>query len=532
VRLGLIVDNLRLSGWQAEALSRIAEDAEFLVFSCTNSRRHTQPLKHALYYPLRLRSLDSSLTRTQPIPTSISIAQSVEFAAETAGAWQSLPPEVFKIIEESSPTAIIKFGMGLLRVPDNLRCPILSYHHGDPRHFRGRPAGFYEILSGHSTLGQVVQILSNKLDAGKVVAFGETKVHSHSWRATMREAYRCSPFLLPRALENARKGAALPIEPKGQKYRLPSNWTVLRFLWRTACARARRLIYGALFEKRWKIAKAPGGADPKTVFTNFPEPSRWQIIDCPPRYRFIADPFPHPKTDAILAEGLRRLDLQGEIVSVESGRPHVMCSGPGHFSYPATICIEGGHYMIPEVSEWSAPKIFQLGPQSAEAIGRLNVESAPKLIDPTLYKAADGRIYLFANDGDAGDGVLRLWVSRSLFDQFAEHPLSPVLISPAGSRMGGAIIETNGRLYRVGQDCRNEYGDGLLLFAITDLSGESYHEELCADLRFTSKRGPHTLNLQNDQMVFDFYQDQLSPFAGVRRMRSRLIKRRVGKLAR
>ena len=531
MRLGLIVDNLRLSAWQAEALSRIADDAEFLVLSCTNSGRHTQPLKHALYYALRLKSFDRSLTGDRPLPDSLKIAESVEFTADLDGAWQSLPPEILKKIEESKLTAILKFGMGLLRVPEDLRCPILSYHHGDPRHFRGRPAGFYEMLSGRSTVGQVVQILSNRLDAGNVVAFGETKVHPHSYRATLREAYRCSPLLLPQALRNALSGVDLTFDPKGQNYRLPSNSTVLRFLWKTGSAWIRRMIYGAFFEKHWQIATAPGELDPKALATGFPDPSDWKVLDCPSEYRFIADPFPHPLADAVLAEGLRRSDLQGEIVSLGSDPPMAMCSGPGHFSYPASIRVDDDWYMIPEISEWSAPQTFRLGRQSAEAVGRLQIEGSPKLIDPTLYKAADGNIYLFANDADAGVGVLKLWVSRDLFGSFVEHPLSPVSISPAGSRMAGALFHAGGQLYRLGQDCTREYGEGLFLFAVTELSETGYREELRAQVRFTSARGPHTLNLMGSQLLFDFYDHRFSPFAGIRRLRSRLTKRRIAKAA-
>lgn len=527
MRLGLIVDNLELSAWQAEALSQIAGDAEFIVLSCTNSGRRIQPIKHALYYALRLWSFDKALIGNRPIPANLRVSESVEFAAEPDGVWQKLPPELIQKISDARLTAIIKFGMGLLRVPGDLHCPVLSYHHGDPREFRGRPAAFYEVLSGRTTVGQVVQILSNKLDAGKVVAFGETKVHPHSYRATLQEAYRCSPLLLPQALRNASSGVTLAIDSKGQNYRLPSNSTVLRFLGKTISARVRRLIYGAFFEKRWQIATAPGGVGPMALCARLPDPSDWKHVDCPSEYRFIADPFAHPATQAVLAEGLRRSDLQGEIVSLKSGQQTVMCSGAGHFSYPATICIDDSCYLVPEISEWSAPRIFRLNLNSAEAVGELQVEGSPKLIDPTLHKAADGNIYLFANDADAGFGVLKLWVSRGLFERFTLHPSSPISISPAGSRMGGAIWELDGRLYRIGQDGRCQYGDGLILFAICELNEQSYREEIFDTLRFNSVRGPHTLNAQDGQFLFDFYEERFTPLAGVERLRSRLTKKRA-----
>ena len=40
----------------------------------------------------------------------------------------------------------------------------MSFHHGDPRKYRGRPSGFYEIANKEKIQGQVVQILTPKLD--------------------------------------------------------------------------------------------------------------------------------------------------------------------------------------------------------------------------------------------------------------------------------------------------------------------------------------------------------------------------------
>ena len=105
---------------------------------------------------------------------------------------------------------VTKFGMGLLRVPPDAEfsIPIISFHHGDLRKFRGRPAGFYELLNGEPVVGQVVQRLTNRLDAGEVLAFAETKARPHSYRATMEDAYRTSPLLLPQAAQLCLPGNA------------------------------------------------------------------------------------------------------------------------------------------------------------------------------------------------------------------------------------------------------------------------------------------------------------------------------------
>jgi hypothetical protein len=71
--------------------------------------------------------------------------------------------------------------------------------------------------------------------------------------------------------------------------------------------------------------------------------------------------------------------------------------------------------------------------------------------------------------------------------------------------MGGNIIKQDGRLYRLGQDFTRDYGDGLVLFQIGELSATSYSESLVRRIRFSDRKGPHTLNIRSDEIVFDPY---------------------------
>ena len=92
--------------------------------------------------------------------------------------------------------------------------------------------------------------------------------------------------------------------------------------------------------------------------------------------------------------------------------------------------------------------------------------------------------------------------------------------------MGGAIIERAGRLFRLGQDFSRGYGDGLIFFEIDELSPDAYSERKMGSIRFTDRRGPHTLNARGNRIVFDWYHDQFSPFAGFRRLTARMSRQR------
>ena len=120
--------------------------------------------------------------------------------------------------------------MSLLKLNKNLNVPILSHHHGDPSKFRGRPAGFYEIFKRHNCLGQMVQIISNDLDAGKILAYGETNIYSWSYKKTLKEAYDVSPIIFEKALFNFKKNFYIRKKPKGKIYKLPSNIMCFKFL--------------------------------------------------------------------------------------------------------------------------------------------------------------------------------------------------------------------------------------------------------------------------------------------------------------
>jgi hypothetical protein len=517
VKIGLLIDRGRVASWQADALRAIAEPSRFFIYDCSNSRSHRTRLAHAVYYGLNLLAVRNPLTRRVPVPAELQIDRRTSFEAEPSGAWEQLPSALLDQISEDSPEIIIKFGMGLLRVPPKLACPILSYHHGDPRQYRGRPAGFYEIMNGATEIGQVVQILSNQLDAGAVVAFAETKAHRHSWRQSLMEAYRVSPLLLSQAIRNARIGRTLAMNPKGRNYRLPSNVTALHFIARSIAAWLRRLAYGAFVEKRWKAAGAALPDDWRIEnLHSLVDASTWRTMPIPECYRFLADPFFGPG-DAILAEGMRPSGL-GEIVSFNGVECSALPIAGGHCSYPSTLEFEGRQLLLPETSDWSGPMLFEFTPNGLEHRCALDVSGRPRLLDPTLFEHR-GRWFLFGNRADEGDKVLRLWFADSPFGAFCEHPDSPICLSPAGGRMAGSILNHAGRRYRPGQDLRGSYGDGLLLFEIVELSPGAYRESQCLDLRFGHRGGPHTLNIRANNVLFDYYDERLSAVAGLRRLR-------------
>ena len=529
LKLAVIADNGLVQRFAIDALDAVVGTDELTVFSCTNSRSRRRWLRHGAYYALNLLTVRNQLTRFVPVNSGKKrIARRVDFESDYDGVWQVLPQHVLDELRGGGFDVILKFGMGLLRMPDirQLSTPILSYHHGDPDRYRGRPAGFWEMWENQPVMGQIVQVISNRLDAGKVVAFAETKVFSWSYRSTLIEAFRHSPLIINTAIRNAFAGTYLDKESEGRNCRLPTNATVVRFIARTAAQSARRLLYGAFKEKKWRVSTAQ--IDESQALSTLPEPGSWQTLPIKAGYTFYADPF-FCGEDSILVEALCARSGVGEIVRIEKdGHRTVLCGG-GHISYPSTAFLGGREMILPEIASWSDPLAYVEDGDTLQVLTHLRIADRARVSDPTLWEW-QSRLYLFGNDRSLGSNVLHLWVASSLEDEFALHPSSPIRISPEGSRMGGGIIDRDGRLFRLGQDFSHGYGDGLILFEIDELTPNAYSERVIGRVRFSDRRGPHTLNLRGNRVAFDWYRDRFSPLAGVRRftglLRRQLARRR------
>ena len=527
IKVGVITDGAEVPRFGLEALNVLRGCEAVTVFACTNSRFARKPIRHGAYYALNLLTLRNRWTRAVPLRSGAKpVDRIVEFQSGYEGAWQSLPDAIVDEIRDGGFDVVVKLGMGLLRIPppDRLPVPILSYHHGDPDLYRGRPAGYWEMVDGHPVMGQIVQVLGNRLDAGKVVAFAETRVLPYSYRGTLLEAYRHSSLLINEAVRNAIAGTHLPKPCTGRNYRLPSNLDVARFVARTAWQAVRRIAYGATLEKKWKVSLA--GCPPEALArlvrgAAFPAPDTWRTIPTGKRYAYYADPFFSEEPPGILVEALERTSGLGELVLVEGERHRPISEGRRHYSYPSTLRLDGRQLILPEIAQWSPTRLYELAGERLREVAPLRVAGEPRIADPTLLQH-EGRFYLFGSPASQGTNILNLWTAAGLDDVFELHPESPLRISPRGGRMAGGLLRLDGRLIRFGQSFERFYGDGIVVFEIEALSPATYRERMIGEIRFRDRIGPHTFNVKDGELVFDWYRHRFDPLVGLRRLRTRL----------
>lgn len=522
-RAALLVDDMQLDKWQLDALEAAGNSVDIvLILNCQNTYPKKHYLKNFLYYILNIFTLKNYLTRKKKI--KLIDTKVVDFKSIYNSYWQTFPKKIYKELESINVDFIIKFGMSLLYLDENnLLPPILSYHHGDPSKYRGRPAGFYEIINGEKTTGIIVQTLTNKLDAGDIYAFAESKVFNFSYKKTAINFYSSSTPLLNKAIINLSNKSKIKRSVNGKNYRLPSNLKVLHFLFVIISNAIKKLVYGLFFEKRWKVAITKNSL--KMREDEVLSSSDFNVIPINKKYNFYADPFFSDNGEKIRFEALDNKTGLGDIVELEANdfKNQITLMSGQHFSYPCSFLYEDKEYLLPEVASHSAQYFCEIN--KLENRFYLKGLEENRIVDATLY-IKNGKCYLFFGESQSAHSVLNLWVSDTPYSVFQPHPMNPITISPKKARMGGKVINYQKKLIRFGQNNSGEYGESLSIMMITKLSDESYEELKLGTITIDNFSGPHSISFNSDmtKLLIDYYNSKFSLFAGVRRIKARLKK--------
>ena len=146
---------------------------------------------------------------------------------------------------------------------------------------------------------------------------------------------------------------------------------------------------------------------------------------------------------------------------------------PFMLSYPYVFKWDGDYYMLPETEQANAVRLYRATefPDKWGFVGHL-VTGRP-LNDPSIVRVGN-RWWLFAGERD---DTLRLYHADRLTGPWIEHPKSPVISGdPTRARPGGRLLLFEGRLFRMAQRDRPDYGSQVRVFEVTVLSTSDYRE--------------------------------------------------------
>jgi len=179
-------------------------------------------------------------------------------------------------------------------------------------------------------------------------------------------------------------------------------------------------------------------------------------------------------------------------------KPKIVLKESFHLSYPFTFEKDGEVYMMPESGEGGQLCLYRATDESLTRFELVKSLMDGRYLDSVILKR-DGYYFLFTSDeAQYRKYVLHLFYSDTLEGPYIEHPLSPICSDTEYSRSGGRIIELDGKVCRVSQDCSNGYGDNVSLISIDCLNTTEYKESLFSRNVFnrsceTFKGGGHHL---------------------------------------
>ena len=179
LRIGLLLDSYLIPAWAWEMLRVILEeDLARISFVLLNQTSKPSGSKSSFLYRT-FSKIDRTFFKVNPNAFERKDIRSIRgFSAETISVkpiqskyMDRFSEEDLEKVKKQEPDILIRLGFRILK-GDILTIPSLgiwSYHHGDNLVNKGGPPCFWEVMLGWQETGSVLQILSEKLDEGKVI---------------------------------------------------------------------------------------------------------------------------------------------------------------------------------------------------------------------------------------------------------------------------------------------------------------------------------------------------------------------------
>lgn len=175
---------------------------------------------------------------------------------------------------------------------DILNCTkqgILSFHHGDNTWNRGAPPGFWEVFKRKDLTGFIIQILTEKLDGGKVIFRGSVAT-KRTYFENVVNLYIESNQYLAKIILDYTKHNCLP-DPEyslpfsGKIYKAPTIEEPLLYLFKTVILFISLVFKRKILRKKekWNVAFTPNVWNKAVLRTGI-------VVKNPPNH-FYADPF-------------------------------------------------------------------------------------------------------------------------------------------------------------------------------------------------------------------------------------------------
>ena len=518
IKAAILVDNLELSIWQKKTIKKINDVIDVkIILNCQNNNPKKKIYKNFFYYILNFFSIRNKQTKKELL--SIKNLKCFSFNTYLEGRYQIIPKKIIEIIHKNKIKIIIKFGMNIIKVDSSYDISFLSFHHGDPEYYRGRPAGFYEILNNERYIGSVVQKISNDLDYGEILIKHKFKINTNSYKKTLENIYEKSPLIMIKAIHNFIKNESIHTKKKGKLYTLPDNYTVIKFIFLLFLNNFSNLFKIIFFQKKWKVSFALKSNININNLSNQISKFELKYINFNLKnYTFISDPFfSKINKNVIRYEAYNKKTNFGEIIEEDIKNKSIKkIFSDEHYSYPISLIYQNEEFIFPEVAFHSPPFLYKMNSNHKFILkGFENL----RIVDATLFYH-DNIYYLFYGLPKTSLEYLYLSYSTNILGPYSAHPMNPIVVDPTSARMGGNIIVQKNSIYRMGQDNSGYYGNGINLYKILKLDINNYYEVFVNNIKFKTFYGPHTIDFNENKILLDHYENKFNIFSIINKLKT------------
>lgn len=245
----------------------------------------------------------------------------------------------------------------------------------------------------------------------------------------------------------------------------------------------------------------------------------------PKPLRFQADSFLYVKDEELyLFYELQHWDDPGCIAMIRTKdlktwtEPQIVLREPFHLSFPYVFEDNGSIYMIPESQEDDSILLYRANSDlTSFTFVRTLLQQEKKngihfnYNDSHIFKKG-GKYYLFTSYQKDWMYYQELYVADELLKgEFLKHSCSPVCIDNEYGRNAGSLIDFDGKLLRVTQDCHLDYGDNISLMEVLALDEKIYEERLYRRNVFPKNSifvdGGHQLNIARFRGLYVYATD-------------------------
>lgn len=252
--------------------------------------------------------------------------------------------------------------------------------------------------------------------------------------------------------------------------------------------------------------------------------SRYEMVDVPAG-QWVADPFLYEYGDKHYLFVEQYIEQKQRaflgVYEFVDGKPinnKIIIENDYHMSYPCVFNYKGKHYIIPESSANNTIDLYEASNFPYNWAKRTTLLQGEKYVDSTVY-FQDNDIYLLTYKSEKSCWklvVFQLDMGSLRLTRLCEKKYEKNTGRPAG------FLYKEGKLYRPSQDCRNKYGEALIINEIDNIGSAGFEEHPISYISYKNITAPidiqriHTFNRDSKYEVVDLFEEKFDLFHAFR----------------